>query len=182
VVGPLIHRSRPLAYPEATGFIEMGKNSKMKRQHLPAMIGAAVVMAIATSPARADRCDDLAAQLANQIGGLTVGKAAANTVALSHPSVRSMHLGCRSRTVTNQIDASTEGKTPSAAFYDVIAGAAALVFTIPKKDTLNGITRCVKRIGLLRGYDIKTRYRRLNIHCTRGKAVTTVTISRNRDE
>jgi hypothetical protein len=154
----------------------------MKRQHLPAAIAAAAVMAMAATEARADRCDDLAAQLANQIGGLTVGKVAANTIALSHPAVRSMHLGCRNRIVTNQIDASTEGKTPSAAFYDVIAGAAALVFTIPKKDTLNGITRCVKRIGLLRGHDIKTRYRRLNIHCTRSKTITAVTISRNRDE
>ena len=154
----------------------------MKRQHLPAAIAVAAVMAMAATEARADRCDDLAAQLANQIGGLTVGKAAANTIALSHPAVRSMHLGCRSRTVSNQIDASTEGKTPSAAFYDVIAGASALVFTIPKRDTLNGITRCVKRIGLLRGHDIKTRYRRLNIHCTRSKAITTVSVSRDRDE
>lgn len=154
----------------------------MERQHLPAVIMAAAVMTMATTAASADRCDDLAAQLANQIGGLTVGKAAANTIALSHPAVRSMHLGCRSRTVTNQIDASAEGKAPSAAFYDVIAGASALIFTIPKKDTLNGVTRCVKRIGLLRGYDIKTRYRRLNIHCTRVKTITTVTVSRDRDE
>lgn len=154
----------------------------MKRQHLQFVIAAAVAMILATTSARADRCDDLAAQLANQIGGLTVGKVAANTIALSHPAVRSMHLGCRSRTVSNQIDASTEGKTPPAAFYDAIAGASALVFTIPKKDALNGIARCVKRIGLLRGHDIKTRYRRLNIHCTRVKTITTVTISRDRDE
>lgn len=154
----------------------------MKRQHLPAVIAAAVAMVLTATSARADHCDDLAAQLANQIGGLTAGKAAANTIALSHPAVHSMHLGCRSRTVTNQIDASTEGKVPSAAFYDVIAGAGALVFTIPKKDVLNGVTRCVKRIGLLRGYDIKTRYRRLNIHCTRVKTITTVTVSRDRDE
>ncbi len=154
----------------------------MKRQHLQFVIAAAVATILATTSAHADRCDDLAAQLANQIGGLTVGKVAANTIALSHPAVRSMHLGCRSRTVSNQIDASTEGKTPSAAFYDAIAGASALVFTIPKKDALNGITRCVKRIGLLRGHDIKTRYRRLNIHCTRVKTITTITISRDRDE
>lgn len=154
----------------------------MKRQHLPTVIAAAVVIAIVATSARADHCDDLAAQLANQIVGLTVGKTAANTIALSHPAVRSMHLGCRNRTVTNQIDASTEGKTPSAAFNDVLAEATALVFTIPKKDALNGVTRCVKRIGLLRGYDIKTRYRRLNIHCTRVKTITTVTVSRNRDE
>lgn len=154
----------------------------MKRQFLPTVTMAAVAMTMAATAARADRCDDLAAQIANQVGGLTVGKVAANTIALSHPAVRSMHLGCRSRTVTNQIDASTEGNAPSPAFYDVIAGASALVFTIPKKDALNGITRCVKRIGLLRGHDIKTRYRRLNIHCTRVKTITTVAVSRDRDE
>lgn len=156
----------------------------MKRQHLPTVIMAAAMAAVAmaATSARADHCDDLAAQLANQISGLTIGKAAANSIALSHPSVRAMHLGCRSRTVTNQIDASVEGKALPAAFYDVIAGASALVFTIPKKDALNGVTRCVKRIGLLRGYDIKTRYRRLNIHCTRVKTITTVTVSRDRDE
>ncbi len=154
----------------------------MKRQHVPAVIAAAVAMAMTATTARADRCDDLAAQVANQIGGMKVGRVVANTVALSHPAVRTMHLGCRSRTVTNQIEASAEGKRPSAAFYDATAGAAALVFTIPKKDTLSGIIRCVKRIGLLRGHDIKTRYRRLNIHCTRSKTVTTVTISRNSDE
>lgn len=84
----------------------------MKRQHVPAVIAATVAMAITVTTARADRCDDLAAQVANQIGGVKVGRAAANTVALSHPAVRTMHLGCRSRTVTNQIEASAEGRDP----------------------------------------------------------------------
>ena len=153
----------------------------MPKLYLSASIAVAAIMSLTPSPARADRCDDLAAQLARNIAGLKVGKTAANVIALSHPATTSMRLGCSSRNVTNEIFASTNGKKPSTVFYDVVAGAAALVFTIPKKDTLNGVTRCVKRIGLLRGYDIKTRYRRLDIHCTRTKTATTVAVSRERD-
>ena len=153
----------------------------MPKLYLSTLIAVAAIMSLTPSPARADRCDDLAAQLARNIAGLKVGKTAANAIALSHPATTSMRLGCSSRNVTNEIFASTNGKKPSTAFYDVVAGAAALVFTIPKKDTLNGVTRCVKRIGLLRGYDIKTRYRRLDIHCTRTKTATTVAVSRERD-
>ena len=153
----------------------------MPKLYLSALIAVAAIMSLTSSPARADRCDDLAAQLARNIAGLKVGKTAANAIALSHPATTSMRLGCSSRNVTNEIFASTNGKKPSTVFYDVVAGAAALVFTIPKKDTLNGVTRCVKRIGLLRGYDIKTRYRRLDIHCTRTKTATTVAVSRERD-
>ena len=155
----------------------------MNPPHLPASIAVALltITMLSVSPARADRCDELAAQLARNISSLKVGKTAANAIALTHPATTSMRLGCASRNVTNEIFASTESKKPSPAFYDVVASAAALVFTIPKKDTLNGTTRCIKRIGLLRGYDIKTRYRRLDIHCTRTKAGTSVAISRERD-
>ena len=49
------------------------------------------------SPARADRCDDLANQLKNQIDGLTVGKTAANLIYLSHPQAKALTLGCAAR-------------------------------------------------------------------------------------
>ena len=39
-----------------------------------ALLAAAFFALSGASPARADRCDDLAAQLKNQIDGLTVGK------------------------------------------------------------------------------------------------------------
>lgn len=152
----------------------------MTPSHLFAAIAFAATI-LTTAPARADRCDDLATQLASHIGGLKVGRTAANTIALSHPAARSMRLGCAGRNVTNEVFASVDGKKLSPAFYDVVASAAALVFTIPKKDTLNGAARCIKRIGLLRGHDIKTRYRRLDIHCTRTKGTTTIAISRERE-
>ncbi len=51
---------------------------------------AALLTAIASAatPARADRCDDLASQLKNQIDGLAVGKTAANLIYLSHPKAK----------------------------------------------------------------------------------------------
>ena len=55
------------------------------------------------------------------------------------------------------------------AFLDLVAGAAAIVFTLPKDDMLNGASRCIKRMGLLRGDDVEMRYRRLDMRCTRTK-------------
>jgi len=45
------------------------------------------------SPARADRCDDIAAQLKGQIEGLKVGITAANVIYLSHPQAKELTLG-----------------------------------------------------------------------------------------
>ena len=64
---------------------------------------------------------------------------------------------------------------------DVVASAVAQIFTIPKKDALRGVNRCLGRIGLLRGKDIKTRYRKLDIHCVGTKAGTNITVSREKD-
>ena len=59
---------------------------------------AAIMLTISTaSPARADRCDDLANQLKNQIDGLKVGITAANIIYLSHPQAKEMSLGCAGR-------------------------------------------------------------------------------------
>ena len=57
----------------------------------------------------------------------------------------------------------------SAAYLDLVASAAAVVFTLPKDDMLKGATRCVKRTGLIHGDDVSIRYRRLDMRCTRTK-------------
>src|ERR1700722_16194717 len=49
------------------------------------------------SPARADRCDDLAALLKGQIDGLKVGITAARVIYLSHPLAKELSLGCAGR-------------------------------------------------------------------------------------
>jgi len=139
------------------------------------------VTALAASPARADRCDDLAGQLKSQIDGLRVGQTAAGVIYLAHPNAREITLGCSSRNFSNQLFAKSDRKPP-AAFLDLVAGAAAIVFTLPKDDMLKGVTRCVKRMGLFRGDDVSTRYRRLDMRCTRTKTESSITVSRDKDQ
>jgi hypothetical protein len=133
------------------------------------------------SPARADACDELATLLKTQIDGVTIGKTVANHIALSHPAVTQASLGCSSRNVTNEVFVATQSRKPSDEFYAFAARAGAVVFTIPQDDVRSGVRRCVRRIGLLRGSHITTRYRRLDIRCAGDKAGTTVTISRETD-
>ena len=142
----------------------------------------AAIIAFGASPARADRCDDLAAQLKNQIDGLGVGKTAANLIYLSHPKAKEITLGCSGRTYTNQLFARADSRKPDAAFLDLVAGAAAIIFTLPKDDMLKGATRCIKRMGLLHGDDVTTRYRRLDMNCSRTKTDASISISRSIDE
>ncbi len=47
---------------------------------------------------------------------------------------------------------------------------------------LKGATRCIKRMGLLHGDDVATRYRRLDMRCVRTKTDASITISRSKDE
>jgi hypothetical protein len=137
---------------------------------------------LAASPARADRCDDLARQLKGQIDGLSIGRTAANVIFLTHPAAKQLRLGCPSRSVSNDLYAASDSRKPTPAVYDLVANAAAIVFTIPKPDTLKGAQRCIGRMGLFRGDDVTTRYRRLDMHCTRSKTGATITIARGRDD
>ncbi len=53
---------------------------------------------------------------------------------------------------------------------------------MPKDGALTGVTRCITRMGLLRGDTIKMRYRRLDFECTRTKTEASIAISRGTDE
>ncbi len=152
---------------------------------LAAAVALPVALALtmlAASPARADRCDDLAGQLKSQIDGLAVGKTAANLIYLSHPQARQITLGCSGRNYSNQLYAKSGSRKPKPAFVDLAASAAAIIFTMPKDDMLRGATRCVRRMGLLHGDDVKMRYRRLDMRCSRTKTEASIAISRGRDE
>jgi hypothetical protein len=161
----------------------------LKRQiRRPAMLAALALLTAAaltvsgTSPARADRCDDLAGQLKNQIDGISVGKTAANLIYLSHPKAKEITLGCAGRTYANQLFAKSDGRKPTPEFLDLVARAAAIIFTLPKDDMLRGATRCIKRMGLFHGNDVSTRYRRLDMNCSRTKTDASIAISRGTDE
>lgn len=149
-------------------------------------LAAAFAFAVLASPAHADRCDQLAKQVKDQVDGVKIGKTVAASIYLEHPDVKVATLGCASRTAANTIYASTDGRKPKPEFFDFVAKASAIVFTIPLKDTDRGVKRCYGRIGVIRGYNIVTRYRRLDISCTGTqlgkKGGTTITVSRDKSE
>jgi len=145
-------------------------------------LAALGMVALAASPARADRCDDLAKQLAGQIDGVTIGETRAGVIYLKHPAAARATLGCSSRNRQNDFYAFTPVKKPSDAFVQFAATTAALIFTIPKGDAERGARRCLKRIGLLRGNNITTRYRKLDILCNRTKSGTSISISREKEQ
>jgi hypothetical protein len=140
------------------------------------------LLGLAISPARADRCDDLAGHLKDQIEGLTVGKTAANVIYLSHPQAKKLSLGCSGRSYSNQLYAKAVGRKPTPAFKDLVASGAAIIFTLPKDEMLKGVTRCIKRMGLIHGDDVTTRYRRLDMHCVRTKTEASIAVSRSPDQ
>src|ERR1700681_3392856 len=86
-----------------------------------AVLAAMAMATFSTSPARADRCDDLAGQLKSQIDGLAVGKTAANLIYLSHPQARQITLGCAGRNYANQLYAKSGSRKPKPAFLDLVA-------------------------------------------------------------
>lgn len=149
-------------------------------------LAAAFAFAVLASPAHADRCDQLAKQVKDQVDGVKIGKTVAASIYLEHPAVKVATLGCASRTAANTIYASTDDRKPKPEFFDFVAKASAIVFTIPLKDTDRGVKRCYGRIGVIRGYNIVTRYRRLDISCTGTqlgkKGGTTITVSRDKSE
>jgi hypothetical protein len=164
------------------GIQEMTSKVEICRSTGLAAAVLAVMAITSASPARADRCDDIAAQLRGQIDGLKIGITAANVIYLSHPQAKEFSLGCRGRNYSNELYAKADGRKPKPEFYELVANAAAIVFTIPKPDVLTGVSRCIKRMGLLRGDTVKMRYRRLNMECNRTRTEAAIAISRGTDE
>lgn len=153
------------------------------RRTLPGALGVMTAGLLSTlTPALADRCDDIAAQLKGQVDGISIGRTVANTIYLSHPAAKQLRLGCPSRTVNFEVFAASDSRKPSPAFFNMVASAAAIVFTIPKPDTARAVSRCFGRLGLLRGNDETSRFRRLNLRCTRTKTDASISISRGNDE
>jgi hypothetical protein len=144
------------------------------------MFGLAALLAPSSARA-ADRCDDLAKHLTDQIDGLRAGQTAAGTIYLAHPKAREITLGCSGKNFSNQLFAKADRK-PSAAFIDLIASASAIIFTLPKDDMQRGASRCIRRMGFFRGDDVSIRYRRLDMRCTRTKTESSITISRSKDQ
>ena len=141
----------------------------------------ALLAAFIASPARADRCDDSAKELANNIDKMKVNFKAANTVYLTHPLARELSVACKGDNYSIELYAKGERK-PSQDFINLVGAMAAIVFTVTKDDTTTGASRCLKRMGILRGDKIVMRYRRLNLECQRSKTDSWIAITRGKDE
>jgi hypothetical protein len=140
-----------------------------------------LLSAIAASPARADRCDDSAKELANNIDKLKVNFKAANTVYMTHPLARELSVACRGKDYSIELYAKG-GRKPTPEFIALVGSMAAIVFTVTKDDTMTGASRCLKRMGILRGDKITMRFRRLNLECQRTKTEASIAITRGKDE
>jgi hypothetical protein len=151
--------------------------------HRPILLAAALalVAAVSASPARADRCDDSARELANQIDKLKVNFKAANTVYLTHPIAKELSVACRGDKFSIELYAKGDRK-PKPEFISLVGATAAIVFSVTKDDTTTGATRCLKRMGLLRGDKVAMRFRRLNLECQRNKTEAWIAITRGKDE
>jgi hypothetical protein len=157
----------------------------LKRVTLAGAIAWPVAIFLVTAsptPARADRCEDIANQLKGQVDGLKVGITAANVIYLSHPLAKELSLGCANRDYSNELYAKADGRKPKPEFVELVASAAAIVFTLPKDDMLKGASRCLSRLGIFRGDDVSIRYKRLDMNCTRTKTEVSIAIQRGKDQ
>ena len=158
----------------------MDLGTRLRRPTLFAVALASLV-AISTSPARADRCEDIAKELKNQIDGLKISINTGNMIYLTHPAAKELSLGCRGRNYSVELYGKADRK-PKPQFLELIAAAGAIVFTIPKPDVATGSSRCIRRMGILRGDKISMRFRRLNMECTRTKTEASIVVTRGKDE
>jgi hypothetical protein len=149
----------------------------------PILLAAAFAFlaAFTVSPARADRCDDTAKQLAEAIDGLKVNFKAANIIYLTHPAASELSLGCKSDQYASELYAKGDRKLKPE-FLSLVASAAAVIFTLPKDDTATGTSRCLKRMGILRGSKITLRYKRLDMECDRTKTDASIVVRRGLDQ
>jgi hypothetical protein len=149
----------------------------------PILLAAALTLfaTLAASPARADQCDDIAKQLTGAIDGLKVNFKAANIIYLTHPAATELSLGCRGTEYATELFAKGDRKLKPE-FLSLVASAAAVIFTLPKDDTATGTSRCLKRMGILRGNKITLRYKRLDMVCDRTRTDASIVVRRGLDQ
>ena len=149
----------------------------------PTLLAAVLALAatIGAAPARADRCDDSAKELANQIDRLKVNFKAGNTVYLTHPLAKELSVACRGDKFAIELYAKGDRKLKPE-FISLVGAMAALVFSVTKEDTTTGASRCLRRMGLLRGDKVSMRFRRLTLECQRNKTEAWIAITRGKDE
>ena len=95
-------------------------SSTMTSLTLAILVDAAITgLVTLASPARADRCDDSAKELANQVDRLKVNFRAANVVYLTHPAAKELSVGCRGDKYSIELFAKGDRK-PTPEFYALV--------------------------------------------------------------
>ena len=138
-------------------------------------------LAVAASPARADRCDDSAKELANNVDKLKVNFKARNVVYMTHPLAKELSVGCKGDKYSIELFAKGD-RVAKPEFISLVGAMAAIVFSVTKDDTTTGASRCLKRMGVLRGDRVSMRFRRLSLECTRTKTDSSIAVTRGKDE
>ena len=158
----------------------MALGSRLRR---PTLLAAtlALLAVFSAPPARADRCEDIAKELKGQIEGVKISVNTGRMIYLSHPAAKELSIGCRGSNYAIELYAKADRK-PRPEFFALVASAGAIIFTIPKPDALTGTSRCIRRMGLLRGDKVSMRFRRLNMECTRTRKEASIVVTRGKDE
>jgi hypothetical protein len=100
---------------------------------------------------------------------------------MTHPLAKELSVACKGDKFSIELYAKTDRKV-SQDFINLVGAMAAIVFTVTKDDTTTGASRCLKRMGLLRGDKVNMRYRRLTLECQRTKTDASIAITRGKDE
>ena len=165
----------------AKGAFSMRPDFRRSTLSRRALLAALALTVSGASPARADRCEDIAKQLKARS---TASRSA------SRPARSSI---CRTRRPRNFRSAAAARTTPTSSTPRRTAASRSrnsstgrqrrrhrLYHAEGRQQT--GSTRCIKRMGLLRGDNVKMRFRRLNMECTRTKTEAAIAITRGKDE
>src|SRR5262249_8416808 len=100
---------------------------------------------------------------------------------LTHPAAMELSLGCRGKEYSSELYAKTDRKI-SPEFFNLVGAAAAVIFTLPRDDTMTGTARCLKRMGILRGDKITMRYNRHDMEAPRTKKASSIVVRRGLDQ
>ena len=133
------------------------------------------------SRVEASSCAALASDLARSVDHFTTGRRVSNAIYVEHPQFKRGLLGCASRTRANDIFAESADRKPRDEFYNAVAQAGGIIFSVPMKDVKNGALRCARMSARRLGREVNTRYRRMTFVCAMRKDGMRMTVSRERE-
>jgi hypothetical protein len=87
----------------------MALGSRLRR---PTLLAATLTLlaALNASPARADRCEDIAKELKGQIDGVKISVNTGRMIYLSHPAAKELSIGCRGNNYAIELYAKADRK------------------------------------------------------------------------